>query len=124
MSRSAAAAAAPAGSLSPPTGQFCAAVRTIYELSGCGSVGGALPAGNAPSAVSARTAAVPVLAAPKAVKKPSAAAVAAAVHRAAAPGLTSVRNSCLLGKDGGCVMLHKRNGVGKLPILSIKALKE
>eukprot|EP00756_Hemistasia_phaeocysticola_P065612 Hpha_TRINITY_DN8668_c0_g1::TRINITY_DN8668_c0_g1_i1::g.168653::m.168653 len=115
--------------LQPPTGQFCKAVEAIYVLSGCNAVGEGLPAGGAAPACAAgakgggggasASIAVPIV---KVTKQPTEAAFRKAVHRATTPGLTSVQKSCLMGSHGGCIMIPKKDGVGKLPILSLKAL--
>eukprot|EP01064_Diplonema_japonicum_P021702 TRINITY_DN3126_c0_g6_i1.p1 TRINITY_DN3126_c0_g6~~TRINITY_DN3126_c0_g6_i1.p1 ORF type:complete len:102 (+),score=11.43 TRINITY_DN3126_c0_g6_i1:40-345(+) len=94
---------------------FCKAVENIYVMSGCGP---ALGTGHGSKTV------IPILKKAPEVRKVSNADFRAAVARGTGPGLTSLQKSCLTGPHGGCVMLHKKNGLGKLPILKASALHQ
>eukprot|EP01059_Diplonema_ambulator_P028606 TRINITY_DN47450_c0_g1_i1.p1 TRINITY_DN47450_c0_g1~~TRINITY_DN47450_c0_g1_i1.p1 ORF type:complete len:120 (+),score=6.62 TRINITY_DN47450_c0_g1_i1:56-361(+) len=91
---------------------FCQAVQSIYVMSGCGPALGS----------EVKPTAIPVLKAEGPPRKFTNEDFRAAVSRGTGPGLTSLQKTCLIGKDSACVMLHKKNGLGKLPILAVSSL--
>eukprot|EP01060_Flectonema_neradi_P038101 TRINITY_DN7907_c0_g1_i1.p1 TRINITY_DN7907_c0_g1~~TRINITY_DN7907_c0_g1_i1.p1 ORF type:complete len:103 (+),score=7.75 TRINITY_DN7907_c0_g1_i1:315-623(+) len=87
--------------------KFCEAVSAIYTAAGCGS----LPATGNSGASLVLTQNVGGM--PRKVKPD----FRQALSQGTGAGLTSLKRTCLMGTDGECVMLKKKNGLGKLPVL-------